>query len=211
MLISCYSLKIRFTRSIVLIQVGKKRLEVLQNKLKDHEPISKNRGKHKNRPRTIKPDIWTMANEHLSLIPSSKSRYAYNKTNRQYFQNTNLNQKKLYKLFCTYYKKKMKTNAVPMWSVSYRRFFQKQGSSFKKPRTDVCDLCVELYLKQKRYPRSREYQVKLSLHQHQVEKYKEIKARLLKNHKGDLSILMLRVRLWAAPTTSVLKHNEPIL
>ncbi len=111
MLMSFYSLKIRFTRSIVFIQVGRKRLEILQKKLKDHEPISENRGKHNNRPRTIKPEIWTMAKEHLSLIPSSKSHYAYNKTNHRYFQNQNLNQKKLYKFFCTYYKKMMKTNA----------------------------------------------------------------------------------------------------
>ncbi len=109
-----------------------------------------------------------MAKEHLLLIPSSKSHYVYNKTNRRNFQNTNLNQKKLYKLFCTYYEKKMKTNVVPMSLVSYRQFLRKQVYSFKKLRTDVCDLCVELNLKQKRYSRSREYQVKLSLHQCQV-------------------------------------------
>ncbi len=40
---SFYFLKIRFTGSIVLIQVGKKGLEVLQKKLKDCKPISENR------------------------------------------------------------------------------------------------------------------------------------------------------------------------
>lgn len=174
-----------------LYQVSKKRLEYLQDKLKRNKPITENRGKHCNRPRNIPESRWKLAREHLQTIPSRKSHYAYKKTNRRYFENAGLNCVKLYKLFCKFYKKKTKEKTKPMSLVSYRRFFRTQGYSFHRPRTDVCDFCTIMNHKVKTYPRNRTFQVKLSLHERQVEKYKELKKKILKDHAGDESTLVL--------------------
>lgn len=74
---------------------------------------------------------------------------------------------------------------------TYRVFFKKQGYSFRRPRTDICDFCENMKHKISRKPTKQELKIKLELHKRQVVKYQTMKKEILEKHKNDDETMIL--------------------
>ncbi|KAJ8897109.1 hypothetical protein PR048_002455 [Dryococelus australis] len=76
-----YSVKVNGSEVIVcqtflrgLCQISEKRLRVIQCKVLNGESFPEKRGTNNNRPRSIDSNIWDLAKEHLSTIPSRENK-----------------------------------------------------------------------------------------------------------------------------------------
>lgn len=172
-------------------QISVKRLRVIQDKLKQGTiDMSDMRGKHTNRPNKISNDVYVLALEHLEKIPHKKSHYTNSK--RFYFENTDLNIKIIYRKFRKYYYKQTKSKLKMKYS-TYTKWFQESSPySIKQPRTDTCDFCTECKTKlsiRKDDPCQGDY----DQHRANVEKYKEMKRKILDKcaKKSNYSTLVL--------------------
>ncbi|KYM94002.1 hypothetical protein ALC62_15384 [Cyphomyrmex costatus] len=133
-----------------MYQISHKRVRVLQKKIRSGSLITDLRGKHENRPKKIKSDIFDLAAEHLKTFPSRKSHYAREKSDRRFFENPCLNVTMLFTYFKEYYKKQT-SKTLNISYTSYYHFFKSYKYSFSLPKTDVCDYCTECKIKLKQY------------------------------------------------------------
>lgn len=186
--ISLSSGRVKLCRSFLLqvFQISEKRIRVVQNKgMQGLQSFSDNRGKHTNRPNKIDSSVWSMIDEHLQSIPHEKSHYSPGKSNRLYFENPSLNIKTLFDLFKDFYLEKT-GRQVKMKYASYFKYFHNSTMyTFKKPRTDVCDLCFQYEQQLKNNPGLSVIKTKLELHQKRVAAHKSIKQELQQQCKNS--------------------------
>lgn len=98
-------------------------------------------------PRRIPEEIWKMVKDHWASIPHKKSHYCYNKTQKKYFEYSDLNVKILHNLFQDYYKEKTGCNTTLKYN-TYHTFFRNCSEyTFRSPKTDVCDFCTKCNVK----------------------------------------------------------------
>lgn len=127
-----------------LFQVTDERMKTILRFCKEGKLSAlEKRGHHQNRPRTISSEVWQMVKEHWASFPSKSSHYSYNKTNKKYYDNPDLNISILYDLFKEYYKQKTQKELSMKYS-TYQKFFKKHSDySFRSPKTDICDFCAK--------------------------------------------------------------------
>lgn len=129
---------------ISLLQISPKRVRIIQQKLNAGQLTIKDmRGKHSNRPHKIKNMVWKMVDEHWASIPSSQSHYSLNKTKKLYYDNPDLNVKKLFELFKEYFKEKTGEDLQMKYETYHRYFRTNSQYAFRQPRSDVCDFCSQ--------------------------------------------------------------------
>lgn len=123
-----------------LLKITDKKMRVVYAKILSDSSFSDLRGKHENHPHKFNSVFLQDIDNHLASIPSRPSHYT-NSTKR-YFDNPDLDVRKLYTLFLDYYFKLRKKEAKIAYSTYVKIFRQKGVYRFKKPKTDVCDYCV---------------------------------------------------------------------
>ena len=174
---------------IALYQISKKRIETVQAKLKKGGDCRDKRGNHSNRPHKFSYNVRVLMKEHLALIPSRKSHYS-TRTNLNYFENPELNVKKLFELFQNYYERQTNT-PLKMGYHSYFKIFRTEFSyGFRRPKTDVCNFCTECTTKLKQNPND-PCRVDFDLHVKKKEARQKLKKEFILKAKSDPSYLVL--------------------
>lgn len=176
---------------IGILQISRKRVRVIQGKLSKGDMVIKdNRGKHTNRPNRIKQNVWDLAQKHLSSIPHAESHYCAKKTKKLYFTNPTWSVKKLFECFQGYFRTETGMT-LGMKYATYHKFFRTQANySFRRPRTDVCDLCTECTVKLKLRPNDACRSL-FNLHKCRVKRYQSMKKEIVNQSKGDMTNLVI--------------------
>lgn len=82
-------------------------------------------------------DVWELIKSHVNSFPHKKSHYCQHKSSLNYFNNLNLNVKKLYKSFKMYYEQKIGKTLTVEYNWYFKAFREKCNFSFRQPKTDV--------------------------------------------------------------------------
>jgi hypothetical protein len=172
-----------------VLNITKKRLEVIQGKLITGYPITDGRGKHKNRPNKTAQEVWELLHVFCDQLPHSTSHYSYSRTQRKYFSNPQLNMRILWETFIDYYEA-VSGKLLSIAFKSFERYFVTHlPFGFRRPRSDVCNMCYEY--QQKVHPSDAE-KAAINLHQKKVEAYRYLKAMILERAEMDKeSVLVL--------------------
>lgn len=165
-----------------------KRVRVLQDKILRKEPIEDKRGKHGNHKK-IEPDVYSLALDHLKSIPNKPAHYSYVKSNRLYFQNPDLNIKKIFTLFQDYFKEHTGNN-LQMKYKTYFKFFRETNFDFKVPKTDTCDFCQQCEVILEKNPND-VCRLDYSVHKKKADAYLKMKNEYLKTAKESDEVLVL--------------------
>lgn len=126
-----------------LFQISAKRIRVIQGKVAVNETFEEKRGSHTNRPHKINANVWDIAISHLQTIPHKKSHYGQQKSERLYFENPNLTVVELFRLFQSYFLETTGKKLKMAYKTYYEFFHTRCNFSFRKPKSDVCDFCIE--------------------------------------------------------------------
>ncbi|XP_063220830.1 uncharacterized protein LOC134530141 [Bacillus rossius redtenbacheri] len=168
-----------------VLQVSQSRMKTVLRACSSGNPVFKeNRGKHTERPNKLSRDVWTKVEEHWAKFPSKQSHYSRGHTERKYFENPDLNVKKMFIAFQQYYFDSTGKTLTMKYSTYHRYFRENSPYCFRQPRTDVCDFCTEsktLLDINQNDPRKTTYR----LHLAKVEKYKTLKQEYLAKVKGN--------------------------
>lgn len=160
-----------------LFQIAIKRIRVVQSKVLGGFSFEENRGSHTNRPHKLKYDVLDLLKAHLTSIPSKKSHYSIHKSQMNYFENSELNIKKLFLLFQEFYEENTGEN-LKMAYKTYFKYFKSLNFGFSVPKTDVCDFCTECDQKLKVNPKD-SCQVDYTIHKKKVERYMQSKNKII--------------------------------
>lgn len=174
-----------------LLQVSPKRVRIIQQKLNKGDVIVEDkRGKHSSRPNKISCDVWKLVEEHWESIPNSPSHYSAEKSKLNYFENPDLDIKKLYEMFQQFFFHSTGSQLKMKYATYHRYFREKSKYAFRKPRTDMCDFCSKCSLILKENPDD-PCKVRYNIHLKKYERYKEIKSEILGKCLTDESLLAL--------------------
>lgn len=175
-----------------LFQITQRRIRTIQGKLKQGSiDFKEKRGTHNNRPNKIDDTVWKLIEDHWASLPNTPSHYCSKKSNRLYFDNTDLTITSLFELFQTFYKDKTNIN-LKMKRNTYAQYFRKKSIyAIRKPRTDTCDLCEKLKMKIKSYPQDQLSKTMFQLHERKVTAYKTYKTNVITNAKSSNDSLVL--------------------
>ena len=96
-------------------------------------------GLYKNRPNKTPETQLKIVREHISTLEKVTSHYCRKDTKKEYLP-ANLNQAKLYRLYCEYC---IGLNSMPVSKYIYTDIFNNEFNlAFHKPLKDQCDVCV---------------------------------------------------------------------
>ena len=101
---------------------------------------------HENRKVKLTDQVKQLIQEYCLTMAHQKSHYLRESTKLNYFTNTELNLAKLYSEFCDYYisvtQDLDEKNLIP--ETTYAKYFNRNvNSTFRLPRTDICNTCYE--------------------------------------------------------------------
>lgn len=127
--------KIKVCKIMILsiFQISQKRFRIVQRKVASGSSFSENRGTHKNRFNKLDDDVLNLMKVHLNTIPWKNSHYTQQKTELKYFENPELNIKKLYNLFLEYYKEHTKKTLKMSYKTYFYYFKMLKMYSFTSP------------------------------------------------------------------------------
>ncbi|XP_043483482.1 uncharacterized protein LOC122511964 [Leptopilina heterotoma] len=127
-----------------VFQIKQGRFTTIKKKLSNHESCNDKRGRHGNNSIRLTEDVKQLIQEHCNSIPHSELHYRREETSLKYFENSELNLKKLYFLFLDYYAAITGNKNPPIDENTYGQYFNYNVNfTFSKPRTDVCNTCFE--------------------------------------------------------------------
>jgi hypothetical protein len=126
-----------------LFQVSIKRVRVIKCKVTSNESFEEKRGSHLNRSHKINSNVWDLALAHLQTLPHNKSHNGQQKSERFYFENPNLTVVEFFRLFQSYFLKNTGKQQKMAYKTYYEFFHNCCNFSFSRPKTDVCDFCIE--------------------------------------------------------------------
>lgn len=184
--------RIKSCRTMIqkLFQVSVKRIRVVQKKVIEGDSFIEKRGTHANRPHKLDSNIHDLLKSHLETIPSKKSHYSQHKSELKYFENPELNIKKLYELFIEYYKGKAGTNLKMKYKTYFQYFKSLRSYSFRNPKTDVCDFCTECKQKLSINPND-PCATSYHLHSVKIKRHLAMRRDLIERSKTDNSFLVI--------------------
>lgn len=169
---------------ICLFNVSKKRLRVIQSKIIDGVDFQERRGSHDNRPHKLEENVLELMKDHLESIPSEPSHYSSHKTNLHYFDNPDLNVKVIFEKFKEFYKEKTNKNLKMTYVTYFKLFKEKFRYGFRRPKTDICDFCIEMKEKLSRDPND-PCKISLEVHERKVRKRKSLKDEFIAKAKNN--------------------------
>jgi hypothetical protein len=102
------------------------------------------RGRHLNRTFKIDENIWVNFNSFIATFEKHKSHYCYESNDYEYFEDTSLNIKKLYKLFIQYLDKNHSDSYKLGFTTFYMHYIKNCNIKFRNPRKDICDFCFKV-------------------------------------------------------------------
>lgn len=172
-----------------LLQVSMKRMRILQRKVQNGDTFEERRGKHENRPHKVNDDVWELMKSHVHSFPYKKSHYCQHKSSLNYFNNPNLNVKKLYKSFEIYYKQKTGKTLTIGYNWYFKTFKEKCNFSFRQPKTDVCDFCVKYTKKLEADPRD-PCKSEFETHKESYKLYFKIKNKYINEANNNDTVLV---------------------
>ena len=162
-----------------VLQVSKKRIEILQNKKSKGHKIDDQRGQHDN-SRKISIEIWDLLHEIIERILKIHSHYSLEKTKRLYFENKELNISSLYKHFIEILQENY-NETISFWS--FIKYFKENFNiGFAKPKSDICDYCYEIMILGTQNLTATQLN-NVNKHQEDVQKYRFYKKEILDNKK----------------------------
>lgn len=176
-----------------LFQISARKVRTVQSTLKKGSlDFKEKRGTHGNRPNKIDGSVWNHVEEHWASIPNTPSHYSANKSKQLYFDNSSLTVTELFRLFKVYFQEKTKKPLTNMKYNTYFQYFRKNSPfSFRKPRTDTCDMCEKFTVKMKENPTDMNTKTMFQLHERKVAAYKELKNKTIEEAKSNNDILVL--------------------
>jgi len=113
-----------------LLQISRKRIRTLQTKIINGESVCDNRGKNSNKNK-IPQEIWNLLHSMLSEMRTTNSHYKTKSMDLKYFEDTDLNMKKLYKVFLSFYKDETQNDLKLEYSTFAKYFNLNCNYSFK--------------------------------------------------------------------------------
>jgi hypothetical protein len=165
---------------INLYQITERRIKTIQNKLLSQTVFIDKRG-FQPKVNKINESIWESLKLILTLIPSKTSHYNNERSKKRYFDDPELNIKKLYELFLNYYEKEYKIRLTFSYETFYKYFNKYCNYAFRTPRIDRCDYCEEFENKENKSDKDleeyRNHEIKVSL-------YREFKKKLIDDSKN---------------------------
>lgn len=129
---------------MALYQISKKKIEVIQTKMKRKSVTSSpdKRGRHDNRPNKIPDAVKEYVKEHISSFPAEHAHYSRtHNINRKYLSPL-LTLPKMHRLYLDLCEGENKPSSYKIKECSYRSIFVNEFNlSFRQPRSDTCSTC----------------------------------------------------------------------
>ncbi|XP_046471097.1 uncharacterized protein [Neodiprion pinetum] len=167
-----------------LLQITESRMKTVLRFCKSGTTVAtEKRGKQPN-PAKISNVVWSLVKEHWSTFPNKKSHYGSSKTERKYFENPDLNVKKMFHAFQEYYFDKTGKQLSLKYPTYHRYFRENSDYSFRQRKTDVCDFCTECKIKLSANS-SDPCKESFRLHEVKVAEYKVLRQQCTKNINDD--------------------------
>lgn len=190
---------------VTVLDVTRRRLQLLTNKLKQGHIVDDNRGKHDNRPRNIPDADLELVVNHISSFPCQENHYSRN-SNKKRCLSPDLSITKMYKLFLTKYPD---TNVKLHF---YRSTFHERFNlRFGVPRSDTCKVCDKYYIQMAATVNDEELkqlQLQSTLHHNKADKAYKTLAEDTKAAKDNHNIVVLCVDLQQVIFTPNLSHSD---
>lgn len=156
-----------------MFQVADSKLKTVQEKMKMKDPLSNKRGIQENQPVKLTEDVKSLIQVHCRSIPHHESHYSREKTKLNYFDDSSITLRGMYRAFIEYYGAITGETDVPIDLSTYANYFNCYVPfSFGSPRTDVCNLCAT-------YEKNQTNKEELDLHKLQIKQYKAMKSSML--------------------------------
>nr|XP_046491887.1 uncharacterized protein LOC124223698 [Neodiprion pinetum] len=167
-----------------LLQITESRMKTVLRFCKSGTTVAtEKRGKQPN-PAKISNVVWSLVKEHWSTFPNKKSHYGSSKTERKYFENPDLNVKKMFHAFQEYYFDKTGKQLSLKYPTYHRYFRENSDYSFRQRKTEVCDFCTECKIKLSANS-SDPCKESFRLHEVKVAEYKVLRQQCTKNINDD--------------------------
>lgn len=117
-----------------------RRVQWLVGKIKFDQPLTDDRGTHKNRPHKVKDDTKELVKQHIQSFPLQENHYSRNNSKKQCLD-PNLSVKKMWQLF------RIKHPEANVSLHMYRNIFISDFNlRFGLPRSDTCAYCDRLFI-----------------------------------------------------------------
>nr|CAH7739928.1 unnamed protein product [Callosobruchus chinensis] len=146
-----YSVKLKGQDIIVcktafckLYQIGRRKVEVIINKIKKGEsaPSADKRGCHSNRPHKLKQEVVDRIIAHIRKFPAESSHYSRTANPHKLYLSPVLNMSIMYRLYLEECTNEKLPQEYFVKKSSYANIFNtKFNLSFRKPKSDVCSTC----------------------------------------------------------------------
>lgn len=185
--------------------VTPRRIQLLQEKLKNGHSTEDKRGKHFNRPHKIQQNLRNMIIEHITSFPTEESHYSRKKCTKMCLS-SNLNVQKMFELFQEKFKEpKMKLHL-------YRDVFNENFNlRFGVPRSDTCARCDLLYTKlvnAENEEERRRIKAESEVHHRKAEKsYQTLKEDTVRS-KNDPLVIVICMDLQQVLFSPTLTHSN---
>jgi hypothetical protein len=175
---------------VQLFQVSMERVHVIQCKVTSNEGFEEKRGSHLNRSHKIDSNLWDLALVHLQTLPHRESHYRQQKSVRFCFENPNLTVVELFRLFQSYFLKNTGKQLKIAYKMYYEFFHNRCNFSFGRPKTDVCDFCVESEKKLASI-RNDECLLEYKVHKKKAKAHDELRKDYMSRCKNDPTVLVV--------------------
>lgn len=132
-----------------LFNISVKRLRTIQDKVKFRKDICDQRGNYLHKKKLI-DDVKKLIVAHLESFNFYHSYYRRQNSDMLYFEDSQLNVKKLYDSFLDFYQAVTEKEEPPISEATYTKYFNHNlNLSFSSPKSDVCNFCFETKKKSK--------------------------------------------------------------
>ena len=124
-----------------VLQVSAMRIRTIREKILNNVDLNDKRGRYEHF-KILSTPLVKLIRKHCESLPHHKSHYYLERTALNYFDDSSLNHKIMYKLFLDFYSADTGDDNVPLSEKTYINFFNYNiNFSFILPRTDMWDFC----------------------------------------------------------------------
>lgn len=127
-----------------LYQIGRKKVDIIQSRLKSgfSAPPLDRRGKHFNRPHKVDQEVKDFAMTHIKRFPVEESHYSRNRNPHKKYLSPLLNLSKMYELYLAECDQQKLADKFKIKKCTYSKIFVTEFNlSFGNPKSDTCTTC----------------------------------------------------------------------
>ena len=192
-------------QTISTLDVTKRRLQMLVEKLKSKKSVFDERGTHSTRPRNIRKHQKELVEDHIRSFPCQESHYSRYSSKTMYL-NPDLNIATMFKLFKIRYPE---TSIKPH---TYTRIFrEKFHIKFGLPRSDACKTCDKYFIQMAASESEEEIkklETESEIHHRKAEKAYNAMSTDTQVAKENPNFIVVCVDLQQVIATPNLKHSD---